>query len=116
MELKLLIDSIIQEASQRLGKNLEVTSALRTPYSQAKAMYPHFESNSPTLRSYAPYKKEMLQEIQSAYQKGKNEKKDKRAVIDSMTAVIQNQIKTNKFISNHLSNTARDIRTKSLST
>ncbi len=114
MEPKLLIDSIIREAAKQVNKPLDIKGCLRTPYAQAEAMYPLFESNSPLLQRYAFYKQEMLREIQVAYKSGKDMQKDKRAIIYYMSSVIQKQVDNNKFISNSLSNAARDIQTANL--
>ncbi len=110
-----IIDSIIQEVAKKTGLKLEITSKVRTPLEQAKAMYPHFETNSTTLNSYAAYKKEMLSQIRAAFELGKKNKESYEAIIERMTKVIQEQVDKNQLISNHLSNSARDIRTKNLS-
>lgn len=115
MESVAHIDSILLDVEKKFGKKLEVTSKIRSPVEQAKAMYPHFESNSDTLKSYASFKKEMLREIRTAYENGKKNKDSKEAIINKMKDVIQSQVNKNQLISNHLSNSARDIRTRNLS-
>jgi hypothetical protein len=115
MESVAHIEAVLLDVEKKFGKKLDVTSKIRTPLEQAKAMYPHFESNSDTLRSYAAYKKDMLREIRDAYETGKKNKESKEVITNRMKDVIQLQVNKNQLISNHLSNSARDIRTKEFS-
>lgn len=109
------IDDILRVVERKFGKKIVVTSSIRTPLSQAKAMLHHFETNSDTLRSYASYKKPLLDEISKAYETGKKSNEFKNEIVDRMTRVIEKQVSQNKYISNHLLNSARDIRTKNFS-
>ncbi|MCF2502703.1 hypothetical protein L0663_04895 [Dyadobacter sp. CY107] len=114
MATKNLIDTLLSDVEETFGKSITITSKVRTPYLQAKAMYPHFQTDSATLKSYASHKKDMLDDIRNAYKDGTAKNKLKEAVLVDMTAVIGNQVKENKFISNHLNDSARDIRTNDL--
>ncbi|MEP6747596.1 MAG: hypothetical protein ABJB86_07710 [Bacteroidota bacterium] len=116
MDHQLSIDTIVTTTGESMKKKLEVTSTIRSPYSQASAMYPHFETNSTTLNKYAAYKKPWLEEIRIVYKEGKDKHETKEIIIKRMTKVIAAQVKQNKLISNHLTNSARDIRTREFST
>ncbi len=114
-EAQLTIDAILEDAFIKFGKSPTITSRLRTPQQQAKAMYPHFESRSTTLKSYAAHKAPLFKEIADAYNEGKKANVGKAKTLESMTTTIQAQKDRNQHISHHMSDSARDISVKELS-
>lgn len=99
---------------KEFGQKLHVTSSKRTPKQQAQAMYPHFESNSSTLNSYAAWKKKMLAEIKTAFDTGRRLNLSKSSTILLMENVIIEQVNRKEFISFHLNDSARDISVKGI--
>lgn len=110
------IDTIVETIEKDFGKPLVIKSSKRTSLQQAKAMFSHCEdkyhNKSSNLSSYANHKIDWVNEIYDSYLKGKilNERVDQ--IIQRMNIVILQQVKSNKLISNHLIDTARDIQTK----
>jgi len=115
MEAVSPIDDIIRVMEKRFGKKLEVTSKIRSAHAQAKAMFPHFETDSTTISSYASHKKPWIEEIRKAFKAGKAKNEFPTDIVRRMSTVIDIQIANNKLISNHLSNSARDIRVRNFS-
>lgn len=111
-----LIDSYIIDIEKKFGKKLEVTSSLRTPETQARAMYNHClakkNNEKHNLGSYASYKKSMVDDIYAAFERGRS----RHDSIILMTETIKKQVRKHQYVSNHLTNSARDIRTRNLST
>jgi len=74
----------------------------------------HFEKDSATIRSYEGWKKDVVNQISEAFKNGKKDSLRKSEIVASMKDVIQKQVNEGKYNSNHLSNSARDIRTKNI--
>jgi hypothetical protein len=107
------VNSKIQAKMAELGKkvfdktNHKITysSGYRGPQKQATAMYNNLVKNG--LKDLNKYKqKSLAKEIKDAYLANPT---DKKAAIEAMTKVIENQVKNGNYISSHLRSNAVDI-------
>jgi hypothetical protein len=91
---------------RRTGRRLFVTSGLRDPYRQALAMYVKLRVGGRILGLYRNRK--AAKEVVFAYREMR--RKGRKATVSAMKAVIEKQICSGVFLSDHLRGTALDLR------
>jgi len=104
------LEKIAPEFYDRNGHNLTVTSCIRSPRKQAKAMFDNFEQNQDTpYRNHRAY-----DEIRGAYDSAQHSGAREEDIIDAMTHVIEEQVARREYISKHLSGEAIDFRNRGM--
>ncbi|MCK5798836.1 MAG: hypothetical protein KAI47_16705 [Deltaproteobacteria bacterium] len=101
-----------QRVRQRGGRRLIVTSGIRDPYRQARAMFVKLILGARLLRLYR--RKKAVREILSAYRAGRRGHQSSSEVIYRMREVIEGQICRGVYISEHLKAGAVDLRSLGL--
>ncbi|MEZ4433253.1 MAG: N-acetylmuramoyl-L-alanine amidase [bacterium] len=104
------VDEVADAFFAQSGRDIVITSNMRTPMQQADAMYPKFSSGE-VWRLYR--NRNLLNEINAAYVNARGQ--PKTVVVDAMTRVIQSQVERGAYISRHLKAGAIDVRSKTLS-
>jgi hypothetical protein len=104
---------IAQKTYQKTGKRIVVTSAARSPQSQAAAMKHKLDLGESPRRLYA--NKRAAAEIENAYLWGRKTGMDGEQIVDTMASVIDRQIDAGTYISRHLKEGAVDLRSRDLS-
>jgi hypothetical protein len=106
------VEKIAKKVYQRAGKRLVVTSATRTPMSQADAMRVKLDLGENPRRLYA--NKRAAGEVANAYAWAKKTGLNQDEVTQTMAMVIQRQIDRGVYISRHLREGAFDLRSRDL--
>lgn len=89
----------------KTGHKITFSSGYRGPAKQAEAMYNNIKKNG--LSDLNKYKqKDLAKEVKDAYLANKT---DKKAAVEAMTKVIENQVASGKYISSHLRSNAVDV-------
>lgn len=104
---------IAKQAAPRIGGPVVVTSAARTPTSQAEALRTKISLGDNIVRLYA--NKEAAKSVLYAYKQAKHAGGSKAQVVAAMADVIQAQTEKGVYLSNHLREGAVDLRTRGLS-
>ena len=97
---------------RRKGRALTITSGIRTPWKQARAMYHKLSIGARYRRLYK--KKELAEAIRQAFRAGRRARQPRAAIIERMAAVIRAQMASGAFISEHLREGAVDLRSRNL--
>ncbi len=112
-KVEIYIDKIAKRFKDKFSKVLVVTSGLRTPEQQARAMYNNFRADNGVKIQRRKYRnRKLFDEIAAVFTS--NKVKDKVKVINEMTKVIRKQVSRKEYISQHLIESAVDIRTRGL--
>ncbi|HSI72331.1 MAG TPA: hypothetical protein VK934_04080 [Fimbriimonas sp.] len=106
------VAKIAKKVLERTGTRVVITSAARTPKSQADAMRIKMDLGENPKRLYA--NKHAAGEIANAYSWAKKCGLDAGSVTDTMAMVIQRQMDSGVYISRHLHEGAVDLRSKNL--
>jgi uncharacterized protein YcbK (DUF882 family) len=113
IKVETTVARIAKKAAERLGKPIVVTSATRSPKSQAAAMRNKIALGDNVMKLYAD--KKSAWQVLSAYKEAKRAGASKEQVTERMAEVIEDQVDRGVYLSNHLREGAIDIRTKDLS-
>lgn len=107
------VAEIAEKAQERIGRPIVVTSASRSPQSQAAAMRTKLELGDNVMGLYRD--KKAAGQIVKAYRKAKKSGANQAQVTDKMANVIANQVSNGVYLSRHLHEGAVDLRTVDLS-
>lgn len=107
------IRAIAEQLLERTGHRLTVTSGSRTPAGQAEAMIDKLRAGDDLVRLYKD--KDSAKAIVAAYRACKREKLSKQATLERVTAVIDEQVARDVYISEHLRAGAIDVRSRNMS-
>jgi hypothetical protein len=107
------VAQLAKRAAPRIGKPVIVTSAARTPTSQAEALRTKISLGDNIVRLYA--NKDAAKSVLYAYKQAKHAGGSKQQVVAAMANVIKAQTDKGVYLSNHLREGAVDIRTRDLS-
>ena len=97
---------------RKTRKPLTITSASRTPFSQAQAMYTKLSLGSRLLRLYRA--RAAAGAIVASYRQGRKARQPRREVVAAMEQTIRQQMRKGTFISDHLRGDALDVRSYGL--
>jgi hypothetical protein len=97
---------------RRKGRALTITSGIRTPWKQARAMYHKLSIGARYRRLYK--KKELAEEIRQTFRRGRRARLRRGAIVAKMAEVIRTQMARGNFISEHLRMGAVDLRSRNL--
>jgi hypothetical protein len=112
-EVKRKVKKIADQYHTLTGKDVVVTSGMRTSQKQAEAMYGKLAGGD-QLKVYKNQK--AAKEVADTYSAAKASGKNKSQIIKAMTAVIDNQIRNQIYLSKHLAKGAVDIRSRDMTT
>lgn len=107
------VAQIAKQAAPRIGGPVVITSAARTPTSQAEALRTKISLGDNIVRLYA--NKDAAKSVLYAYKQAKHAGGSKQQVVAAMANVIRAQTEKGVYLSNHLREGAVDIRTRGLS-
>jgi hypothetical protein len=111
--LPLALEPWLRELTQKYyaltGRRLHITSGLRTPEKQARAMYFNLENYGISYVASTYGGRAAVWEIINAFQQSRN---DKRNAVREMAEVIKSQMKRRIIISPHIREKALDIRSR----
>ncbi len=108
---RFIINNIAKKFMEKYKKKIVITSGARTPLLQARAMYKNFRAENGVEQQRRKYKRQKLfDEIATVYLTEK--KTGETHCISMMAKVIEKQVSKGAYISEHLLESAFDIRTK----
>lgn len=104
---------IAKDYFYRAGRRLTVTSGVRDPERQAKAMYTKMQYGSDLTRLYRNGR--AVRAIQRAFKAGRKAKRQRSEIVAEMSGLIDKQVQKGVYISKHLVAGAVDVRSRDMS-
>jgi hypothetical protein len=112
VKIEKTVAQFAKQAAARIQRPIVVTSAARTPQSQAEALRTKIAMGDNIMKLYRD--KQSAYAVLLAYKQAKHAGASKAQVVEQMAEVIESQVDQGVFLSNHLREGAVDIRTRDL--
>ncbi|MGV3614027.1 MAG: hypothetical protein ACO1SV_01710 [Fimbriimonas sp.] len=112
VQIETTVSQLAKRVATRIKRPMVVTSAARTPTTQAEALRTKISLGDNIVKLYA--NKEAAASVLQAYKQAKWAGGSKQQVVESMANVIRAQMDKGVYLSNHLREGAIDVRTRDL--
>lgn len=106
------VAELAERFRRRTGRELVITSGRREALDQARAMVTKLRLGARLFRLYR--NRQALVEIVGAYRRARRRRVTRREMVAAMGAIIARQVQRGVFLSEHLRDTAVDIRIRGL--
>lgn len=115
----IVLNALIEEKAEAIGaiylaatrRRIHVTSGVRPPLRQARAMYQKLRAGG----SLGVYKRQdLVRPVREAYLDGRRKRLGKERTIAAMAEVLERQVADGQLLSSHLSGRAFDVRSSGL--